>query len=55
MLENINAKTYTTNDMEEGTKRLGFRAQNVKAHLPDKFDNIIGSNTITDLQGEKSK
>ena len=41
--------------MEEGNKRLGFISQNVKARLPDKFDNIIGSNIITDLQGENSK
>ena len=55
MLGNIHAKTYTRNDMEEGNKRLGFIAQDVKAYLPDKFDNIIGSNTITDEQGERSK
>ena len=55
MLENINVKTYTRNDMEEGNKRLGFIAQDVKAYLPDKFDNIIGSNIITDEQGENSK
>ena len=55
MLEYINAKTYTRNDMEEGNRRLGFIAQDVKAHLPDKFDNIIGSNTITDIQGENPK
>ena len=41
--------------MEERNKRLGFTAQDVKAYLPDKFDNIIGSNTITDEQGESSK
>ena len=55
MLENINVKTYTRNDMEEGNNILGFIAQNVKAYLPDKFDNIIGSSTITDEQGENSK
>ena len=55
MLENIHAKTYTGNHMEEGNRRLGFIAQDVKAYLPDKFDNIIGSNTITDEQGENSK
>ena len=55
MLENIDVKTYTRNDMEEGNKRLGFIAQVVKAYLPDKFDNIIGSNIITDEQGENSK
>ena len=55
MLENIRAKTYTRNDMEEGNKRLGVIAQDVKAYLPDKFDNITGSNTITDEQGENSK
>ena len=55
MLENINVKTYTRNDMEEGNKRLGFIAQNVKTYLPDKFDNIIGSSIITDEQGENSK
>ena len=55
MLENINVKTYTRNDMEEGNKRLGFIAQDVKTYLPDKFDNIIGSNIITDEQGENSK
>ena len=55
MLENINVKAYTRNDMEEGNKRLGFTAQGVKAYLPDKFDNIIGSNTITDEPGEDSK
>ena len=55
MLENTNVKTYTRNDMEEGNKRLGFIAQGVKADLPDKFDNIIGSNIITDEQGENSK
>ena len=55
MLENINVKTYTRNDMGEGNKRLGFIPQDVKAHLPDKFDNIIGSNIITDEQGENSK
>ena len=48
MLENINVKTYTRNDMEEGNKRIGFIAQDVKQNLPEKFDNIIGSNTITD-------
>ena len=31
MLENIHAKTYTRNDMDEGNKRLGFIAQDVKA------------------------
>ena len=41
MLENINVKTYTRNDMEEDNKRLGFIAQDVKAYLPEKFDNII--------------
>ena len=41
--------------MEEGNKRLGFIAQDVKAYLPDKFDNIIGSNIITDELGENSK
>ena len=55
MLENINVKTYTRDDMEEGNERLGFIAQDVKAYLPDKFDNIIGSNIITDEQGENSK
>ena len=40
MLENIIVKTYTWNDMEEGNIRLGFIAQDVKAYLPDKFDNI---------------
>ena len=55
MLENINVKTHTRDDMEEGNKRLGFKAQDVKAYLPDKFDNIIGSNIITDEQGENSK
>ena len=55
MLENINVKTYTRNDMEEGNKRLGFTTQDVKACLPDKFDTITGSNTITDEQGENSK
>ena len=55
MLENINVKTYTRNDMEEGNKMLGFIAQDVKAYLPDKFDNIIGSSIITDEQGENSK
>ena len=55
MLENINVKPYTRNDMEEGNKTLGFIAQDVKAYLPDKFDNIIGSNIITDEQGENSK
>ena len=55
MLENINVKTYTRNDMEEGNKRLGFIAQDVKSYLPDTFDNIIGSSIITDEQGENSK
>ena len=55
MLENINVKTHTRNDMEEGNKRLGFTAQVVKAYLPDKVDNIIGPNIITDEQGENSK
>ena len=55
MLENINVKTYTRNDMEEGNKRLGFIAQGVNTYLPDKFDNIIGPNTTTDEQGENSK
>lgn len=41
--------------MDEGNKRLGFIAQNVKANLPETNYNIIGSNTITDLQGENSK
>ena len=41
--------------MEEGNKRLGFIAQDVKAYLPDKFANIIGSNIITDEQGENTK
>ena len=27
----------------------------MKAYLPDKFDNIIGSNIFTDEQGENSK
>ena len=36
-------------------KRLGFIAQDVKSYLPDNFDNIIGSNIITDKQGENSK
>ena len=55
MLENIHAKTDTGNDMGEGNKRLGFIAQDVNAYLPDKFDNIIGSNIMTDEQGEISK
>ena len=55
LLENINVKTYTRNYIEEGNKRLGFIAQDVKAYLPDKFDNIIGSNISTDEQGENSK
>ena len=55
MLGNINVKTYTRNDMEEGNKRLGFTAQDVKAYLPDKFDNIIGSSIITEEQGDNSK
>ena len=41
--------------MEEGNRRLGFIAQDVKAYLPEKFDNIIGSNTVTDEKGENSK
>ena len=41
--------------MEEGSKRLGFIAQDVKAYLPEEFDNIIGSNIFTDGQGENSK
>ena len=41
--------------MEEGNKSLGFIAQDVKAHLLDKFDDIIGSNIITYEQGENSK
>ena len=41
--------------MGEGNKRLGFIAQDVNAYLPDKFDNIIGSNIMTDEQGEISK
>ena len=41
--------------MEEGDKRLGLIAQYVKAYLPDKFDDTIGSNIITDEQGENSK
>ena len=41
MLQNINVKTYTRNDMEEGNKRKGFIAQDVKNNLPEKFDNII--------------
>ena len=55
MLGNINVKTYTRNDMEEGNTRSGFIAQDVKAYLPDRFDNIIGSNIIADEQGEKPK
>ena len=55
MLQNIHAKTYTGNDMKEGNKRLGFIAQDVKAYLPDKFDNLIGSSINTDEQGENSK
>ena len=51
----FNVKTYTRNDTEEGNKRLGFIAQDVKAYLPDKFDNIIGSNISTGEQGENSK
>ena len=30
MLQNINVKTYTRTDMEEGNKRIGFIAQDVK-------------------------
>ena len=41
--------------MEEGNTRLGLIAQDAKAYLPDKFDNIIGSNIITGEQGENSK
>ena len=41
--------------MEEGSKRLGFIAQDVKAYLPNKFDDITGSNIIADEQGENSK
>ena len=41
--------------MEKRNKRLGFIAQGVKAYLPDKFDDIIGSSMITDEQGESSK
>jgi hypothetical protein len=50
MLQNINVKTYTRNDMEEGNKRIGFIAQDVKKYLPEKFDNIIRA--ITD-EGEE--
>ena len=50
MLQNINVKTYTRNDMEEGNKRIGFIAQDVKHNLPEKFDNIIRA--ITD-EGEE--
>ena len=41
--------------MKEGNRRLGFTAQDVKAYLPDKFDNIIGSSIITEEQGDNSK
>ena len=46
MLENINVKTYTRHDMEEGNKIIGFIAQDVTRNLPEKFDNIIRA--ITD-------
>ena len=55
MLESINVKTYSRNDMEEGNKRIGFIAQDVKAYLPEKFDNIIGMNNVVDEKGENSK
>ena len=55
MLENIHVKTYTRNDMEEGNKRIGFIAQDVKQNLPDKFDNIIGSNIITDKDTKENR
>ena len=55
MLENINVETYTRNGTEEGNQRLRFIAQDVKAYLPGKFDNRIGSNSITDELGENSK
>ena len=51
----MSVKTHTRNDMDDGNKRVGFLAQDVKAYLPDAFDNIIGSNTITDEQGKNSK
>ena len=31
MLQNIDVKTYTRNDMEEGNKIIGFIAQDVKS------------------------
>ena len=41
--------------MEEWNNMLGFIAQDVHAYLPDKFDNITGSDIITVEQGENSK
>ena len=46
---------HTRGTIWKGNKRLGFIAQDVKAYLQDNSDNIIGSNTITDEQGEHSK
>ena len=46
MLENINVKTYTRNDMEEGNRTISYIAQDVKVHLPDDFGNILQA--ITD-------
>lgn len=48
MLEHVNIKTYTRNDMEKGNQLIGFISQDVKQHLPEKLDNIISSHTITD-------
>ena len=36
-------------------KEQGFIAQDVKQNLPEKFDNIIGSNTVTDKDTKENR
>ena len=47
LLENINAKTYTRNDMNN-EKRVGFISNEFDEKLNDDMKNIVGSNKDND-------
>ena len=42
MLKNIEAKTYTRNDLETTDKRVGYIAQDVQQWIPEEFANVLG-------------
>ena len=52
ILENVNAKTYKRNDLNDNKSRIGFIAQDIQANLNDKWSNLIGINKHgSDMQG----